>query len=407
MVDQPRDVAGWLRALCEEGCVTPTHPWAACSARPAGFDAARFSRGQRVALDNIFSMAYAELVSMLMMFAFEDQTAVLLATGRSDTPIKAYFRYLSTMRRVRTWYEGDIWDPESAAGRNVRAVRGMHDHVTRRLEDSGTGSSLHVRAAALLPAGPASDPGLDGGVAGAAREAFADVCPAAPSATATCAAGPAINQRSMAVTQVAFIGLFVLEPARFGAHAVTDEDLDALVYVWWILGRALGILDRYNVCGDSLPEALGEGSLRDDDGLLRLRTARARCRAIVGGWALPRLALASERWQLMASALCDGAALAAPGLSLPLSLGFLVDVLGAVARRPFSGPAVERVMSRRDRVWRVLYRVVLDHAMRAAPGRAFHNALFRLSLWVSHWAERTCWRRDSALRGEGPNLLTQ
>ncbi|KAE8748387.1 hypothetical protein FOCC_FOCC004819 [Frankliniella occidentalis] len=162
-------------------------------------------------MDNIFSMAYAELVSMLMMFAFEDQTAVLLATGRSDTPIKAYFRYLSTMRRVRTWYEGDIWDPESAAGRNVRvgkdnvaqqAVRGMHDHVTRRLEDSGTGSSLHVRAAALLPAGPASDPGLDGGVAGAAREAFADVCPAAPSATATCAAGPAINQRSMAVTQV-------------------------------------------------------------------------------------------------------------------------------------------------------------------------------------------------------------
>lgn len=60
---------------------------------PEGFDAARFARGQRVARDNLFSLAYAELVSMLMMFAFEDQTAALLATGQSDTPAKAYFRY--------------------------------------------------------------------------------------------------------------------------------------------------------------------------------------------------------------------------------------------------------------------------------------------------------------------------
>lgn len=71
-----------------DGCLRgPAH-----AGPPDGFDADKFARGQRVAMDNLFSLAYAELVSMLMMFAFEDQTVALLSTGKSDTPSKAYFR---------------------------------------------------------------------------------------------------------------------------------------------------------------------------------------------------------------------------------------------------------------------------------------------------------------------------
>lgn len=206
------------------------------------------------------------------------------------------------------------------------------------------------------------------------------------------------------------MGLFILEPARFGGHLVSDEDLEALVYVWQVLGRALGIGDRFNACGSDLNNNDGErattattmsgleptccsgGTAASDGGLLRL--ARARCQAVAGACAVPRLARATAGWHLMASALCDGAALAAPGLSLPLALAALVDVLAAVGVREggtgssTEHPAVERLMSWRDRVWRFLYGLVLGQAMRRPSGRALHNALFRLSLWVSLRAQR-------------------
>ena len=209
---------------------------------------------------------------------------------------------------------------------------------------------------------------------------------------------PILNQRSMAVTQVAFIGLFILAPARFGAHLVSEADLDALVYVWWVLGRALGVLDRFNVCHGGVGGHEGLGGHGNGEGRRaraaeypRLAAARARCRAVVRLCVVPRLARASERWRLMAAALCDGASLAAPGTSLPLALATLVDILrtSGLAERPggHSGHlAVERLLSTRDRLWRWVYALVLDSAMRRAAGRAFNNGLFGLALWVSEQA---------------------
>ncbi|XP_034240142.1 uncharacterized protein LOC117644640 [Thrips palmi] len=250
------DALHWLRSLCEEGRFVPTDCDSDTPAGPPdGFDSAKFARGQRVAMDNIFSLAYAELVSMLMMFAFEDQTVALLSTGKSDTPSKAYFRYLSTMRRVRSWYEGDIWDPKSAACKNIKSVRGMHDLVARRLAADPTsatcpsGLSLHVRAS--CPLGPA-----DGASAWAAVDSEEP---------------PVLNQRAMAVTQVAFVGLFILAPGCFGAHCVTEDDLEALVYVWWVLGGALGVQDRYNACG-GWKENIQEKKTLAQNNKIKLRT---------------------------------------------------------------------------------------------------------------------------------------
>lgn len=172
------------------------------------------------------------------------------------------------------------------------------------------------------------------------------------------------------------MGLFILAPGCFGAHRVTEDDLEALVYVWRVLGAALGVQDRFNACGAGAGRAL--------------TGARARARAVVRACVLPRLARATARWQAMSVALCGGAALAAPGLSLPLALAALVDVLGVVVDCPRPELLllpVERIMSTRDCAWRALYHLVLQRAMRLPAGRAFHNALFKLSLWVSERAQ--------------------
>lgn len=202
---------------------------------------------------------------------------------------------------------------------------------------------------------------------------------------------------------MAFIGLFVLTPARFGAHLVSEADLDALVYVWWVLGRALGVLDRFNVCDEGLDEGLDEGVYGGGEEYPRLEAARSRCRAVVGWCAVPRLARATERWHLMSAALCDGTALAAPGMSLPLALASLEDILrtGALAGpsgypcRAAGHPAVERLLSARDRLWRRVYALVLDGTMRHSAARSFNNGLFRLALWVSEQAARLASHMDS------------
>lgn len=53
-----------------------------------------------------------------------------------------------------------------------------------------------------------------------------------------------LNQSEMVATQFAFVGLFILSPKFFGAHYITNEELESFCYVWRGLGYLLGIEDR-------------------------------------------------------------------------------------------------------------------------------------------------------------------
>lgn len=59
-----------------------------------------------------------------------------------------------------------------------------------------------------------------------------------------------ISQRDMAITQFGFMGFILLRHQRMGMK-VKQEDLDAIVHMWRVLGHLLGIEDQYNLCTDS------------------------------------------------------------------------------------------------------------------------------------------------------------
>lgn len=59
-----------------------------------------------------------------------------------------------------------------------------------------------------------------------------------------------ISQRDMAITQFGFMGFTVLRHKRLGMNC-SQEDLDAVVHMWRVLGYLLGIEDQYNLCTDS------------------------------------------------------------------------------------------------------------------------------------------------------------
>lgn len=59
----------------------------------------------------------------------------------------------------------------------------------------------------------------------------------------------------MAVTQFGFMGFILLRHSRLGINC-KQEDLDAIVHMWRVLGYMLGIEDQYNLCTESYDSTL-------------------------------------------------------------------------------------------------------------------------------------------------------
>ena len=131
--------------------------------------------------------------------------APLLATGNHDTVARLFKRYMSTQQRVRSWYESDPFDPKSAAYRNVRTVRSLHQNVYK-LMNTKTGRCVGKHDNVW------------------------------------------VSQYDMALTQWAFIGILIMHPLECGLHPATKEELTSLIHFWRVMGYLNGIEDRFNLC---------------------------------------------------------------------------------------------------------------------------------------------------------------
>lgn len=64
-----------------------------------------------------------------------------------------------------------------------------------------------------------------------------------------------ISQKDMSITLFTFMGIHVLMPEKFGIVG-TQEEFDAFVHFWRVIGFLLGIEDRFNCCGTTLRETI-------------------------------------------------------------------------------------------------------------------------------------------------------
>lgn len=53
-----------------------------------------------------------------------------------------------------------------------------------------------------------------------------------------------IDQSAMACTQFGFMGFIIIRTERIGIHDATNEDLEAFIHFWRVIGYALGIEDK-------------------------------------------------------------------------------------------------------------------------------------------------------------------
>lgn len=61
-----------------------------------------------------------------------------------------------------------------------------------------------------------------------------------------------ITQIAMSMTQFGFVGYALARPHLLGIKYDNDEDREAFVFFWAVIGYMLGIRDDFNMCLHSL-----------------------------------------------------------------------------------------------------------------------------------------------------------
>jgi len=135
---------------------------------------------------NFFSMFVSMLTGLLSLMFIQTIASVLDATKKSNSGIRSFQRYLSTINHTVQWYSD----------------------LPSLLKSSSKVRGLHKQAASLQN----------------------------------------FTQYEMVVTQWAFVGPVLLWPDQLGVDRKSEDDIEGVIYVMMMVGRQLGISDQFNLC---------------------------------------------------------------------------------------------------------------------------------------------------------------
>ncbi|XP_011299636.1 uncharacterized protein [Fopius arisanus] len=274
---------------------------------PDWLDKEKFTRGQRLARDNIFGIFFSEALSLYTLYSFDNGLKPIVMTGRSSDPYTSFKRFLSTASRVRNWFTSDPWTKGTPAYNDIQVVRSLHTSVRKTLRNMSL-SELDRLAKIKDPLAERTEILL---------EDFRSSCPAPK--TGQCPhmmpgikgnRPRGLNQGEMGLTMFGFVGLPILFPEAFGIHYSSEQDLDDFCHLWRGLGYLLGISDEYNFCNGGLKET------------------QQRSRDFLDYWVKPNFREIPPEFEHMMRCVYEGLHLYFPGSSYDASLLYLTDLMG-------------------------------------------------------------------------------
>lgn len=322
--------------------------------KPSWLDMKKVKIGQKFAQDYYFGLNFAEMLMLIYLFSIPDGLQPLIYTEKSGTPFTAFRRYLSTVLRVQSWFDHDIWNEESLGYRNLKTVRAMHLNVSKRISSvpySELKDQLTIR-------GPSKDRAVWSTLKDTILEDLQSGCPFHKSQKSTSDKKVDLffNQTSMSLTQFGFIGLIITYPEKFGAADATDEELDGFIHLWRGLGYLLGIEDKYNFCNGTLQEV------------------RQRCEYFIEKVAKLQFLSVNEDWEHMSRCLVEGISYYTSGLNFEVSLLYLCWVLNIPI------PRTTATLSWWNTFMFNITKITLCFTLRLPGMRPLHNWLLRRSL---------------------------
>ncbi|CAL8101128.1 unnamed protein product [Orchesella dallaii] len=206
---------------------------------PTWLDASAIAEGQKFVRRNFFLIFFVHFISLILLLSYLPVRLVLLKTNRSHTTDLALKRYLSTLRHVKFWYEGDLTSTNGDAVRDVRKVCKIHSGVCQRLsKDIAVMKYKNILCESErtqeLQMVKCFD--MDNNTMVQVKEEI-DTSP------------HVISQLDMIVTQYCFMGILTTFPQKFGITSKMDkEGLHGFIHIWAVIGHLLGIEDRFNLC---------------------------------------------------------------------------------------------------------------------------------------------------------------
>lgn len=287
---------------------------------PPWMDRKRVAAGQSLMATYPVGVAFAHIQALFMLFAVPSVLDVLVYTGNSDTPDKAWGRYYDTILGVSAWYSSDMYKPGSWGYEQLKRVRGLHQLVRRDMNERQDQDDVRNRTRL---GGTFSGCPVSAAIRRDLDKVASTACPnrrRSPNAEDkdnTIDTGKDekpttwMSQYDMAITQWAFVGPVILFPETYAINA-TDEMLDGFVHMWETIGYSLGIEDKFNFCQGGLV------------------ATRVRARQALSTVVLPQLRLARPPWEYMSRCMADGLAYLIPGADFHTQLELMLrDTFGA------------------------------------------------------------------------------
>lgn len=229
------DIEGFYNRLITEAPYIPgdVMPLTPVSSIPWA-DPKLFQDGITFAIRNLFPLFIANTAALMFGFTVKPDSVVLLRSGKFHKPENAIIRFLSTGKRISTWYGTNLYDPNSEGFKQIKAVRQLHAHYAKSraplpsLEEMGYNPELAEVLTAIK--------------ADFAKLEFPD----APSHLLTWDPAVPFSQFDVAMTQFAFVGFVYLFPHVLGTS--NTDKLPGFMHFWAVIGRLMGLEDRFNLC---------------------------------------------------------------------------------------------------------------------------------------------------------------
>ncbi|XP_075234891.1 uncharacterized protein LOC142332369 isoform X1 [Lycorma delicatula] len=315
-IDVNEDINSYLPSeirLLQDGLDKGLQKTSTQDIRPEWFDINKFKKGQEFAMKYYFGVNFAEMLSLLILFSFDDGFQPLIFTDQSGTPYTSFKRYLSTVLRVKSWFENDVFDTNSIAYYNIKIVRSMHESISKKMNSLNV-NDIDDKINRLL-----NEKNLKCSLKNSIKEDFKSSCPFNRIyQRKTNNRILYFNQCSMSITQFGFIGLVITYPDKFGAANATDEEMEGFIHLWKTIGYLLGIEDKYNFCNGSLIDV------------------RNRCKDLINYCVLPSFCNITNEWEHFSRCLVKGVSFYVPGNTFEISILYLCYVLNIKAKKIYS-----------------------------------------------------------------------
>lgn len=283
--------------------------------KPDWLDMKKYRLGQEFARKYFIGVNASEMMALFVLFALPDGLETLIFSENSSTPFTAFRRYLSTVLRVSSWYDHDIWSLGNPGYQNIKTVRAMHLNISKKINST---HFENLKDQVTLARSLSKPPIWKTGLKDIIQEDFRSECPfkIGKPIHSTIPGKIFVNQLDMSTTQFGFVGLMVAYPEKFGAAGATKDELEGFIHLWRSIGYLLGMEDKYNFCAGSYDEVV------------------QRCRSFVENWAKPNFQHLTEDWEHMSRCLVEGMSyISSSGGSFEVSMMYMCWVLDIPAPR--------------------------------------------------------------------------